>query len=151
MAEVLNKIIFGTNNLEDSRAKCIAESEELHFGRMFPKYLQVTFDLMIKYQGNIENYVNFQKDFLDGKESLACGAVVNYELTKKQNIQFYIDESIIKNRMEQKYFESAKNARGKWGRGKNEPIENYERAAEEYLRGLNLIKDKILQKEENMD
>ena len=140
MGNTIDNIIGSIDDLKHNRSKRIAESEGLIVERIPQKYLELIIKDLIPYGGNLEKYIKSQQDCSDTKEKLACGVVINDELTKSRIIQFVIPRKpIIKNRTEERYFELAKNNKGIFERGKNEPIEPYKKAAEKYEEYLNLI------------
>jgi len=142
MIETTNNRIFEIEDFVDSRAKAIAGTGRLHPERIFPKYLELTFAIL-PHQGNIERYVDSKdgkEELLYALEKLASGTVVNYELTQKDTIQFPISEkSPIKDNREKRFFELVKSMNGIMCRGRNDPLESYKAAAENYSKGIGLV------------
>jgi len=127
------------DDLKDARAKSIAHQHELDVREILPRYLELRRELM-ENGGEIEIDMDNLSTPLDihstYRRKLACGAVLSYELTQREALNFPVAEESAVIGIEQNAFLLSVQLKGRIYR--IAPIEVYEQIGQYYEEAIDL-------------
>lgn len=124
--------INSLDDLKDERARELAKEHGLNIKEILPQYSELIKEIMVNNgKIGIPNDSRNSSDVYDKyKKKLACGAVISYELTKRNIVKFPYTKKGDEIKVCEEDFKATKNIIGSLQR--TEPIETYENIGEYY-------------------